>query len=142
MLRPQKGNSGVLSRNTLLNFGLCTNCPSTFYTLTFLRICFLTTSNALQIALMSSSFSGFLVITVQCSFTHKYEEIKYIRFMLLNSKHFSFSLKLSKKSIYLISYILYLTRLPGCFAPIFHFNCEHFLFVYIVKKTPKNRGFF
>ena len=64
MLRPQKGNSGVLSRNTLLNFGLCTNCPSTFYTLTFLRICFLTTSNALQIALMSSSFSGFLVITV------------------------------------------------------------------------------
>ena len=28
------------------------------------------------------------------------------------------------------------TWLSGCFAPIFYFNCEHFLFVYIVyKKT-------
>ena len=26
------------------------------------------------------------------------------------------------------------TRLLGHFAPIFYFNCEHFLFVHIVKK--------
>ena len=30
------------------------------------------------------------------------------------------------------------TRLLGHFAPIFYFNCEHFLFVYIVKQKQKN----
>ena len=34
--------------------------------------------------------------------------------------------KLTSESIY--------TRLLGRFAPIFHFHCEHVLFVYIVKK--------
>ena len=31
--------------------------------------------------------------------------------------------------------IFILTRLLGCFAPIFNFHCEHVLFVYIVKKN-------
>ena len=35
----------------------------------------------------------------------------------------------------------YFTRLLGRFAPIFFFNCEHVLFVYIVKQNKKVRGF-
>ena len=36
-----------------------------------------------------------------------------------------------------------ITRLLGRFAPIFYLNCEHVLFVYILKQkqTNKNRGF-
>ena len=32
---------------------------------------------------------------------------------------------------------IYITEAFGCFAPIFSFNCEHFLFVYIMKQKQK-----
>ena len=38
--------------------------------------------------------------------------------------------------------IFYNTRLLGRFAPIFYLNCEHVLFVYILKQSRKKfRGF-
>ena len=40
--------------------------------------------------------------------------------------------------VYKFENYLFLTRLLGRFAPIFYFNCEHFLFVYIVKQKQKN----
>ena len=42
---------------------------------------------------------------------------------------------------------IFVTRLLGRFAPIFYLNCEHVLFVYILKQRnffcgfKKNRGF-
>ena len=36
---------------------------------------------------------------------------------------------------------MYNTRILERFTPIFYFNCEHVLFVYIVKQNKKNRGF-
>ena len=33
---------------------------------------------------------------------------------------------------------IYITEAFGCFAPIFSFNCEHFLFVYIMKQKQKS----
>ena len=34
---------------------------------------------------------------------------------------------------------LYNTRLSGYFAPIFYFNCKHFIFVYIVKQKQRKK---
>ena len=34
--------------------------------------------------------------------------------------------------------IIYITSLLGPFGPIFYFNCEHVLFVYIVKENKKS----
>ena len=40
------------------------------------------------------------------------------------------------------NYNLFITRLLGRFAPIFHLNCEHVLIVYILKQSRKKfRGF-
>ena len=52
--------------------------------------------------------------------------------MLLNLKHFSFSQKPSKKSIFLISYIFVGASRPSSISIV-----NIFLFVYIVKKTQK-----
>ena len=66
-------------------------------------------------------------LNTQVNYLH--QEIYMASIHLYNRKA---KINFSKMSLYIL-YCIY-TRLLGRFAPIFYFNCEHILFVYIVKQ--------